>query len=179
MLKISDCLIEFGTVYKLNKAVQNGEIYKLEKGIYSKEKDVPEMAVISFKYPEAVFTMRTAFFFHDLTDVIPEKYELATHRDAYKIQKDNIKQYFIPSDYFSLGIEKSTINNYPIKIYNREKLLIELIRYKSKLPFDYYKEIINNYRLIIDEMNIQLINLYASKSPKSNMIINTLQMEVF
>ena len=26
---------------------------------------------------------------------LPEIYELATYRDAYKIQKDNIKQYFI------------------------------------------------------------------------------------
>lgn len=39
--------------------------------------------------------MKSAFFFHGLTDMIPDECDLATTRDAAKI-KD--KKYFVPDD---------------------------------------------------------------------------------
>ena len=67
---------------------------------------------------------------------------------------------------------------YQIPVYNRERMLIELLRYKSKLPFDYYKEILLNYRKIMPQLDIQAIQDYAMDSPKSGKIMKTLQMEV-
>ena len=66
-----------------------------------------------------------------------------------------------------------------MNIYSKERLLIELIRYKNKLPFDYYKEIIDSYRKIIHELNLEKIEEYAYTLPKSQMVMNTIQMEVF
>ncbi len=40
-----------------------------------------------------------------------------------------------------LVVESATIN-----IYDKERMLIELIRNKNQMAFDYYKEIISNYR---------------------------------
>ena len=57
--------------------------------------------------------------------------------------------------------------------------MVELIRYKNKLSFDYYKEIIESYRQIIHELDIELIEKYASILPKSQMVMKTLQLEVF
>ena len=65
-----------------------------------------------------------------------------------------------------------------INIYNKERMLIELLRHKSKLPFDYYKEVLLNYREIIDELDIRLIQDYAYEVPKSAKIMETLQLEV-
>ncbi|MCD7809951.1 MAG: hypothetical protein LUH02_11465, partial [Erysipelotrichaceae bacterium] len=63
--------------------------------------------------------------------------------------------------------------------YNKERLLIEVIRYKNKLPYDYYKEIIHSYRNIINDLDIQQIEDYATLLPKSSMVIETLRTEVF
>lgn len=57
-------------------------------------------------------------------------------------------------------------------------MLLELIRNKSRLPFDYYKEIILNYRKRIDSMDITLMQDMAEELPKRDMILNTLEMEV-
>lgn len=57
-------------------------------------------------------------------------------------------------------------------------MLIELLRYKSKFPFDYYKEIILNYRKILPRLNIQMIQDYAFAAPKSGKVLDTLRMEV-
>ena len=56
--------------------------------------------------------------------------------------------------------------------------MIELIRSKNKLPFDYYKEIISSYRYKIDTLDIQEVQEYAYILPKTNMIMETLQLEV-
>ena len=58
-----------------------------------------------YKYPNAVVTMKSAFFFHGLTDVIPDECDLATTRDAAKIKNERIKQYFVPDNFFEEGIE--------------------------------------------------------------------------
>lgn len=116
---------------------------------------------------------------HGLTDVIPEEYDLATDRNAAKIHDKRVKQYFYPSNFFNQGIEKTDYRGFPIRIYGKERMLIELLRYKSKLPFDYYKEILLNYRKILPQLDIQAIQDYVCDSPKSGKIIEMLQMEVF
>ena len=64
-------------------------------------------------------------------------------------------------------------------MYNKERLLIELLRNKNKLPYDYYKEILINYRTIVHDLDIPMIQDMAMVLPKSGMIMDTLQTEVF
>lgn len=117
-------------------------------------------------------------FFHGLTDVIPDECDLATKRDAAKIKDKRVKQYFVSDDFFNEGIETTDYKGYDIRIYNKERMLIELVRYKSKLPFDYYKEIILNYRKLLPGLDVQKIQDYALMAPKSNKVLGILQMEV-
>ena len=75
----------------------------------------------------------------------------------------------------AITIEQDGCN---ITIYDKERLLVELLRHKSKLPFDYYKEVLLNYREIVDDLDIRLIQDYACEVPKSAKIMETLQLEV-
>ena len=130
------------------------------------------------KYPKAVFTMDSAFYHYGLTDVIPEKYYLATDRNAAKIPDKRVIQVFEKSDLLTLGVNTETKNGYRISIYSKERMLVELLRHKSKIPFDYYKEVLNSYRDIIYDLDIRAIQDYAETVPKSAMIMETLQLEV-
>lgn len=58
-------------------------------------------------------------------------------------------------------------------------MLVELLRYKNKLPFDYYKEILGNYRNLIYELDIERIQEYVTTFPKAKMISEALDKEVF
>lgn len=179
MMTRAECLREYGSDYNISKKINAGELFKLSKGIYSEKKNSPEIAVITYRYPNAVVTMKSAFYFYDLTDVIPDKYDLATPRDAAKIKDKRVKQYFVDDDFFGEGIDVKDYKGYSIRIYSRERMLIELVRYKSKLPFDLYKEVLLNYRKILPQLNIQEIQDIALTAPKSNKIMEILQMEVF
>ena len=102
-----------------------------------------------------------------------------TSRGASKISDARVVQIFDNSNGLRLGAENIEYNGTHIYMYNKECMLIEFLRYKNKLPFDYYKEILNNYRNIIDSLDIQLIQNLAIESPKSRMIMESLQLEVF
>lgn len=174
----AQCVELFGTDRKLKQALQHKKIFKIEKGVYSDREYEPELAVISMKYPNYIFTLNSAFYYHGLTDVIPDFYFLATPKEVKGIRDKRVKQKYENSSEFNLGVSKLIHNTIEIKIYNKERMLVELIRNKSKLPFDYYKEILLNYRKIVNELDIQAIQEYAYVLPKTNMVLETFQMEV-
>ena len=66
----------------------------------------------------------------------------------------------------------------PIRIYDRERMLIELIRNAKKLPFDYYKEIIERYRRTVYDLDIQKLQEYTTVFPKGDAIMQSIELEV-
>lgn len=173
------CLEKYGSDYQIQQEILAGRLFKLEKGVYSEKKYESTMVVVSVKYPKAVFTMDSAFYHYNLTDTIPEKYHLATAKNTRQIRDSRVVQKFENSDTLYLGAENVEFDGETIVMYNRERMLLELLRNKNKLPFDYYKEILGNYRRILYELDTQLIQDYLPQFPKSNMISQALQLEVF
>ena len=159
-----ECKLKLGSDYQIKKAIADGNLYRREKGVYSDEKYVAEL--------------ESAFYYHGMTDVIPEYYYLQTPRGAAKIRDLRVRQIFENSLEVELGKIEMPYNGTKISIYNKERMFVELIRSKNKLPFDYYKEIIGSYRNQIDTLDIQAIQEYAYILPKTNMIMETLQLEV-
>ena len=72
---------KYNSTYQINRALENKEIFKIQNGIYSDEEFVNPLLVINKKYPNAIFTMDSAFYYWDLTDIIPDKFHLATKRN--------------------------------------------------------------------------------------------------
>ena len=170
---------KFGSKYNVKKAIEDGRFFRLEKGVYSERKYASGEQIISMKYPHAVFTMNSAFYYHGLTDVIPDFYYLATEHSAAPISDKRVKQVFENSAPLMMGAIDMDYNGNKICVYSKERMLVELMRNKNKLPFDYYKEILLNYRKILGELDISLIEDYAYDMPKSDMIMKGLRLEVF
>jgi len=173
-----ECIEKYKSDYQLQKQLKEGNVYKVEKGIYSDDRYESEYAVLKKKYPDAVFTLNSAFYFHGLTDTIPQKHYLETDKDASKIKDEEVKQIFDNNDSLELGVMEMEYDGTQIKVFTKERLLIELIRNKNKLPFDYYKEIIGNYRKLIHKLDMQAVQEYALVLPKSNMVMEVIRMEV-
>lgn len=174
----NDCKNKYGNSYQVGKAVDRGDIYKIEKGIYSDKEYVSEIEIISKKYPKAIFTLNSAFYYYGLTDSIPQKYHLKTAKNTKQIRDQRVVQIYENSNVLEMGLTKKEQDGVTIRIYNKERLLLELLRNKNKLPFDYYKEIVTNYRKISHELDFQKIQDYLKNMPKAKMIMEALQMEV-
>ena len=179
ILTYKQCLERWSSDYQIKKALRNGQLYKLEEGVYSDLPQASSLEIIAAKYPNAIFTMDTAFYFHGLTDVIPDAYCIATLESSKALRDKRIKQYFVKNEILNVGVITMKRKNAFIKIYDRERMLIELLRFKNALPYDYYKEILGNYRNLIYELDIERIQEYASTFPKRKMISAALDTEVF
>ncbi len=167
------------STYQLNKAIENKELFKVDNGLYSDVEFVNPLEIILKKYPNAIFTSDSAYYYYDLTDVIPDYFYLATKRSDSRINDKNIKQIFIPNDLFEFGKTQIEVESVKINIYDKERMLVELIRKKNLIPFDYYKEIITNYRKEIDTLDIYKIQEYISYYKNESSLYDTLMREVF
>ena len=178
LLTYQECLDKYGSDYQLKREIRSGSLFMKEKGLYSTKRNVPEIDVLMRKYPKTVCTGRSAFYYHGLTDMIPDHYYLATRRTDTRIRDSRVIQSFLKDDIFEAGITEIPYNNSSIRIYDKERMLIELIRFKSKMPMDYYKEIIHNYRQISCELDYGSVEEYASMFKSGAMYMNMIQMEV-
>lgn len=169
----------YKSTYQIRKALANGKIFKIEKGIYSDEEIANPLEIIVKKYPNAIFTMDSAFYFHGLTDVIPKKTYLAVKRDSIRINNSKISQMFVLEKLFEIGKTEITFEGVRIPIYDKERMLIELIRNKKRMAFDYYKEIINSYRRKSNQLDIRNIEDYIKEFGVEDYIFKTIQEEVF
>ena len=166
------------TRYNIEKKVLNKELYKVDKNIYSDKEVVDPILIYAKKYPSAIITLDNAYYYYGLTDVIPSKYYFATKHKAKQITNNKIDQVFTTDKLLEIGKTKVLIDGVSVNMYDKERLLIELVRRKKSLPLDYYKEIINNYSVIVYELSMKKIEEYASHFSIEEHILDAISMEV-
>lgn len=167
------------STYQLNKLIEKKQLFKVANGLYSTEEFVNPLEIIMKKYPNAIFTSESAYYYYDLTDVIPDYFYLGTKRQDSRIKDKNIKQIFISDELFDFGKTQIEIENVKINIYDEERMLVELIRRRNSIPFDYYKEIITNYRKRVDKLDIYKLQEYISYFKNESLLYDILMREVF
>ena len=178
LLSYNEAVEKYGNQYRLLRALKEKKVFKIEEGVYSTRKHEHELAVIMKKYPKTILTGEYAFYCHGLTDIIPEKYDLATLSKASKISDNRVHQIYVKEELFTLGVSEKDIEDIKIRIYDKERMLIELLRNKNSLPYDFYKEVLIHYREQIYNLEIWRIQEYAAIFPKSKMISKALADEV-
>ena len=147
--------------YQIKKKVNNCELYMVKKGVYSTTKEFDYLDYIAHKHPNAVFTLTTACHCYGFLKNDKNPYYIATKQKDRKINDDNVKQIFMTTSLYNIGISKITYHGFNILIYDLERLLIEVVRYKAQLSYDDYHEIIGSYRKIAKLLNKNKINNYV------------------
>ena len=170
---------KYKSTYQIRKALENKEIYKIEKGIYSNVPNVHYLAVIMKKYPYGVFTSYSAYYYHNLTDAIPNKIYLSTNRNSSKISSNKIQQLRMKDEFYILGKTQIDYEGVKINIYDKERMLIDLARNKNQIGYDLYKEIISNYRKLANSLDTQKIEEYLQYFVNGDKIFEIIQDEVF
>lgn len=167
-----------GSPFLLRKRLGSGELYKLSRGVYSKTEHPDPLVLAHVLYPESVVTMDSALYAHGLTDVIPDKTHLATSRSAVRITRPGYSQYFTEDTLLNPGTVDVERQEGLVRMYNRERMLVEVMRRRASLPLDYYKEVIGSYRKIADELDIALVEDYMALFKRNDFMFDILQREV-
>ena len=182
MLYTSKELTEkYNNFYAINQLLKDGKIFKVAHGIYSDvDPRLAELECLFAQYPNAILSMESAYAYYGLTDYIPEKYSIATKQNAHRIPNEKVMQMFITGDIFDIGKQIVTTKYGTINIYDKERLLIELFRLKSKFEYSFLKEVINSYRKLASsgELDNYKIAKYCSLFKRGKSIILEMQKTV-
>ena len=178
LMPYAEAVKEYGSGYKLKKAVAMGEIYKLSPGVYARRAGATDMEKLQARYKSAIFTMDSAFYFLGLTDVVPEKFHLATARNSTRIPDKNVHQYFEAANYHGIGQSLVEFNGAMLRCYDQERMMLELARRRNTMPFDYYKEIVQNYRDRSDRIDYGKLDDYIEAMQSRTDFYEVIQREI-
>ncbi|MFD0958317.1 type IV toxin-antitoxin system AbiEi family antitoxin domain-containing protein [Paenibacillus chungangensis] len=155
--------------YYIKKLESIGEIERVKQGVYRQAGQINElpneMVEVSKLVPKGVICLLSALSYYELTTYNPWEYHVAIHRFGKKPKLPDyppIKIIYLADAQFNIGIDEISIDGSAVKIYDREKTICDMVRYREKIGIDLMKEGLRNY-LQSRHKNITRLVSYADK----------------
>ena len=162
--------------YQVNHLLEQGLVIKLKHGVYKWKTDSEnEWTDLTHLVPNGVLCLLTAALHYELTTFVSSDYHITIAKKA-KIVLPNyppIKLYYWDANALSLGIIETVIQETPVKMYDIEKTVCDIIRLRNKIGIDIAKEVLKNY-LKRPNRNIAKLNEYARQLRISTILNNFL-----
>jgi len=120
-------------------------IRKVSRGLYIDNNLLEdEFYILQQKFSNIIFSYNTACYLLNLSDRAPYKIDVTTlnHNNI----RENLEIHYVAKDKFNIGIIEieSPFSN-PIKIYNAERCICDILKSPDSVDFELYNKIINNY----------------------------------
>lgn len=179
MMTYKEASAKAGGRYGLRRAIELGELKHVGRNLYATESSDSVFKSLPKLYPSAIVTGPTALYLHGLIDLPPEQIDVATKRGGSKIVRPGIRQAFVPKEWLNVGASVVVYDGAEVKAYDLERMLLELMRSRNKLPYDVYKEAVNSYRRLADKLDIYKLEEYADRIPRGQAYLNRALEEVF
>jgi predicted transcriptional regulator of viral defense system len=121
-----------------------------------------EMIDVCRAVPHGVICLASALAFYDLTTFNPSEIYVAIPNAAKvpRIDFPPLRVFYFRERLYKPGIERIEVPNCTIKIYNKEKTICDMFRYRNKYGEDLALEGLKNY-LSRKEANINKLRKYA------------------
>lgn len=135
-------------------------IRKVAYGIYIDNNLIEdEFYILQKRFSNIIFSYNTACYLLNLSDKSPYKIEVTT------INHNNINEdldiHYVSKNKFDVGIiEIESPYSNPIKIYNAERCICDILRNPDSVDLEVYNKIINNYFKQRDK-NLSLLEEYS------------------
>lgn len=146
--------------------VNDGYVEKIRTGYYQwvNPEDVSEAGIIMRLFPDAILCMDTALRYYDYSDRTPGSWHLAVSKDSgktrFKIPYPFVKPYYIESAVLELGLTHGTIDGHAVRIYDRDRLICDCLRYRNKMDKELFNKAVQSY-ILDPEKNIPKLLEYA------------------
>jgi len=133
--------------------VKEGTIEKVKSGVYKiadygffEDKNVSLLTVCN-AIPNAVICLISALDYHGLTLFNPSEiyYAIPNSAKPKKIIYPPVNPYYFRDRFYKAGIEHIKTKYGEIRIYNKEKTVCDMFRYRNKLGEDIAYEGLKNY----------------------------------
>ena len=152
----------------LQKLIQQGCVEKVRYGYYQwiDPEDFSEVSTVIRLFPDAILCMDTALRYYSYSDRIPAEWHLAVSKDSgksrFKIDYPFVRPYYVEPSLLEIGLTAGEIDGHQVRIYDKERLICDCLRYRNKMDKEMFNKAVQNY--IADPgKSIQKLLEYAEK----------------
>ena len=133
------------------KLMEDGHIEKVRRGYYqwNSSEDFSEVGTVTRLFPDAILSMDTALRYYGYSDRTPGDWHLAVSKDSgksrFNIDYPFVKPYYIEPTVLELGLTKGTMDGHEIRIYDKDRVICDCLRYRNKMDKEIFNKAIQNY----------------------------------
>lgn len=145
-------LLAHMTDYRFRQMIKQHRLRRVQHGIYvlvSADESDSDLVLAQQFYPQAVISMFTAADFHGLTTAIPRAVQITLPsqgtRHLEKPEYPEVEFFFAGKNILDLGCEMHEIDGYPIRVYDRERVVCDMFRYLRRVGQDMAIEVFKAY----------------------------------
>lgn len=167
--------------YQLSKLEEMDIITKVKRGIYALsdiKKELHDMVEAALYVPKGVICLYSALAHHELSTFTPSEYNFAISRKERKPSLPiypPIHLYYFDDDTFELGIEEFDLNGHILKVYNLERTICDVVKFRNKLDANVVKESLKEY-FTNRKGNYDKLFKYAEKMRVKTILSNYLEV---
>lgn len=166
--------------YKMLEKVRQGELIQVRRGVYANAEQLSlGMIDIETIVPHGILCLWSAWSIHHLTTSMPQAYHIAVKRGR-KISVPafpKIEIHFYSESLLGIGVTKTSINGFNIKLYDVERCVCDAVKFRNKTGIDVCSEIINNY-LERPDRNLSRLMDYARQLRVGTILEQYLQVKL-
>ena len=128
-----------------------GLIEKIRTGYYQwiDPDNQSEAATITRLFPDGIMCMDTALRHYGYSDRTPAEWHIAvdkfSNRTRFKIDYPFVRPYFVASDIFELGLCEQEIDGNKVRMYDKERVICDCLRYRNKMDKEVFNKAIQGY----------------------------------
>lgn len=133
------------------KLIAEGYIEKIRTGYYQwvDPEDLSEVGTVVRLFPDGILCMNTALRYYGYSDRTPMEWHLAVSKDSgksrFKIDYPFVKPYYLEPSMLELGLTTGTMDGHTVRIYDKDRLICDCLRYRNKIDRELFNKAIQNY----------------------------------
>ncbi|MCR5098505.1 MAG: type IV toxin-antitoxin system AbiEi family antitoxin domain-containing protein [Lachnospiraceae bacterium] len=130
--------------------VEEGKLRRVKNGYYTTTGSTySEDQLIATMYPDGVLTMESALFAYGYLKKKPLGWSIAisknTSKSRFKVEYPVVEPFYTEDDVLTLGVTELPFADGVMKIYTKDRLICDVIKYQEKMDREDFKEALRSY----------------------------------
>lgn len=144
-------LNELGIDYRrILDFVEKGDLVRIKNGYYTiRISDFSEEGLIARLFPDCVLSLESALYVHGYIEKKPYGWKLAvdknTSKSRFGLDFPKVTPFYAEPETLTFGVEEIDFGGARMKIFQKERLICECLKYEDKMERECFKEGVFSY----------------------------------
>lgn len=173
IVKTSD-ILALGIDYRrLLSFLDEGKIRRVKNGYYGLSGAIDEESLIPTMFKDGILTMESGLYYQGYLKMRPSRWSIAISKNVsksrFKTHYPVLIPYYSEDSALSFGVEIKNVGGKMMKVYTKDRLACEVLKYEDKMQREDFREGLLNY-IRDNTKDVSKLMEYAEKRKVMNKV---------